>query len=44
MLDNEDLRDEQVWWEYLKYEILKFTIHFSKNLTKKTDNMSWGKN
>ena len=34
MLDNDDLRDEQVRWEYLKYEIRKFTIHFSKNLAK----------
>ena len=32
MLDNDDLRDEQVRWEYLKYEIQKFTIRFSKNL------------
>ena len=35
MLDNDDLRDEQVRWEYLKYEIRKFTIRFSKNLAKK---------
>ena len=34
MLDNDDLRDEQVKWEYLKYEIRKFTIGFSKNLAK----------
>ena len=34
MLDNDDLRDEQVRWEYLKYEIRKFTICFSKNLAK----------
>ena len=34
MLDNDDLRDEQVRWEYLKYEIRKFTIRFSKNLAK----------
>ena len=32
MLDNDDLRDEQVRWEYLKYEIRKFIICFSKNL------------
>ena len=32
MLDNDDLRDEQVRWEYLKYEIRKFTIRFSKTL------------
>ena len=32
MLDNDDLREEQVRWEYLKYEIRKFTIHFLKTL------------
>ena len=32
MLDNDDLREEQVRWEYLKYEIRKFTIHFLKIL------------
>ena len=35
ILDNDDLRDEQVRWEYLKYEIRKFTIRFSKNLLKR---------
>ena len=34
MLDNDDLRDKQVRWEYLKYEIRKFAIRFSKNLAK----------
>ena len=34
MLDNDDLRDEQVRWGYLKYVIRKFTIRFSKNFTK----------
>ena len=34
MLDNDDIRDEQVRREYLKYEIRKFTICFSKNLNK----------
>ena len=34
MLENDDLRDEQVRWEYFKCEIRKFTIHFSKNLAK----------
>ena len=33
-LDNDDLRDEQVRWEHLKYEIRKFTTRFSKNLAK----------
>ena len=34
MLDKDDLRDEQVRWEYLKYEIRKFTICFPKTLAK----------
>ena len=32
MLKNDDLRDKQVKCEYLKYEIRKFTICFSKDL------------
>ena len=32
MVDNDDLRDEQVRWEYFKYELRKFTICFSKYL------------
>ena len=35
MLDNDDLRDEQVRWEYLKYENQKFAFYFLKNLPKK---------
>ena len=38
MLENDDLRDGQVRWEYIKYEIQKFTIHFSKNLAKEVRN------
>ena len=34
MLDNDNLRNEQVRSEYLKYVIRKFTIRFSKNLAK----------
>ena len=34
MLENDHLRDGQVRWEYIKYEIQKFTIRFSKNLAK----------
>ena len=34
MLDNDDLRDEQVRWKYLEYEIRKLTSFFSKNLAK----------
>ena len=40
MLDKDDLRDEQDRWEYLKYEIWKFTTRFSKN--KKRDTISLG--
>ena len=40
MLDKDDLRDEQVRWEYLKYGIWKFTTRFSKN--KKRDTISLG--
>ena len=38
MLENDDLRDGQVRWEYIKYEIQKFTIHFSKILAKEVRN------
>ena len=31
---NENILDNQVIWEYLKYNIRKFTIKFSKELTK----------
>ena len=34
LLTNDDLREEQVRWEYSKYEIRKCTICFSKNLAK----------
>ena len=34
MLDNDDLRDEEVRREYLSYGIQKFTIRFSKNFAK----------
>ena len=34
MLYNNNFKDEQVRWEYLKYEIHKFTIRFKKNLAK----------
>ena len=33
-LNNENIKDDQVIWEYLKYEIRKFTIQFSKRLAK----------
>ena len=34
MSDNDDLKDEEVRWQHLKYEIRKFTIRFSKILAK----------
>ena len=33
-LNNENIKDDQVIWEYLKYEIRKFTIQYSKRLVK----------
>ena len=33
-LNNENVKDDQVIWEYLKYEIRKFTIQYSKRLAK----------
>ena len=35
-LDKENIRDDQARWEYLKYEIRKFSIKFSKLLSKNT--------
>ena len=32
---NMNVRDEKLRWEYLKYEIRKFVIRFSKNLAEK---------
>ena len=37
-LDKENIRDDQARWEYLKYEIRKFSIKFSKLLSKKYEN------
>ena len=34
MLHKDDLWEKEVRWEYLKYEIRKFNIRFSKNLAK----------
>ena len=34
VFDNENISDDQVKWEYLKYKVRKFTIHSSKNLAK----------
>ena len=35
-LDKENLRDDQARWEYIKYEIRKFSIKLSKLLSNKT--------
>ena len=35
-LDKENIRDDKARWEYLKYEIRKFWIKFSKLLSKNT--------
>ena len=31
-LDQDNIEDPQFHWEYLKYEIRKFSIHFSKDI------------
>ena len=36
-LFNENILDDQVKWEYLKYNIRKYTINFSKKLAKNTN-------
>ena len=33
-LDQDNIEDPQLRWEYLKYETRKFSIHFSKILRK----------
>ena len=32
--DQDKITDKHLKWEYLKYEIRKFTMNFSKNLVK----------
>ena len=34
MLDHDKITDKHLRWEFLKYEIRKFTINFSKKLVK----------
>ena len=34
ILDQNGIRDDQIRWEYIKFEIRKFSITFSKNLSK----------
>ena len=36
-LFNENILDDQVKWEYLEYNIVKYTIKFSKELAKNTN-------
>ena len=36
-LFNANILDDQVKWEYLKYNIRKYTINFSKRLAKNTN-------
>ena len=45
-LDKENIRNDQARWEYLKYEIRKFSIKFSKLLSKhaKTETVLLEKN
>ena len=33
-LDQDNIVDPQFRWEYLKYEIRKFSIHFSKDIAR----------
>ena len=35
MLNQDKITDKHLRWEFLKYEIRKFTMNFSKNLVKK---------
>ena len=35
LLENKNILDDQVRWEYLKYELRKFSITFSKAQAKK---------
>ena len=39
-LFNENILDDQVKWEYLKYHIRKYTVNFSKKLAKNTNKKS----
>ena len=36
-LFNENILDDQVKWEYMKYNIRKYTINFSKTLAKNSN-------
>ena len=39
MLDQDKITDKYLRWEFLKYEIRKFTINFSEKLVKKEKNL-----
>ena len=34
MLEHDKITDKHLRWEYLKYEVRKFTMNFSKNIVK----------
>ena len=36
-LFNENIRDDQVKWEYLKYNVRNYTINFPKKLARNTN-------
>ena len=40
-LFNENILDNQVKWEYLKYDIRKHTIKFSEKLAKNTNKKNY---
>ena len=37
-LEQDNIEDAQFCWEYLKYEIRKFSVHFSKYIAQKKEN------
>ena len=39
---NENILDDQVKWEYLKYNIIKYIVNFSKKLLKSTNRITAG--
>ena len=39
---NENILDDQVKWEYLKYNIIKYIVNFSKKLLKSTIRITAG--
>ena len=39
---NENILDDQVKWEYLKYNIIKYIVNFAKKLLKSTNRITAG--